>query len=221
MSVIAAILGRDLRLALRQGADAATGLVFFIIVATLFTLAIGPEPRILARVAGAVLMVAALLSATLSFDRLFQQDFEDGTLDQLLLAPPPLEWVVLIKCAGHWLTSGLPLVVVAPLLAVFMNLPPATFWVTMAAVLMATPALSLIGAVGAALAVGARRAGVLVAVLVLPLAVPVLIFAVSAIDAAALSAPTQPHLMLLGAVLAATAALAPWAAAAALRQAVT
>ena len=190
-------------------------------MATLFTLAIGPEPRILARVAGAVLMVAALLSATLSFDRLFQQDFEDGTLDQLLLAPPPLEWVVLIKCAGHWLTSGLPLVVVAPLLAVFMNLPPATFWVTMAAVLMATPALSLIGAVGAALAVGARRAGVLVAVLVLPLAVPVLIFAVSAIDAAALSAPTQPHLMLLGAVLAATAALAPWAAAAALRQAVT
>ena len=171
-----------------QGADAATGLVFFIIVATLFTLAIGPEPRILARVAGAVLMVAALLSATLSFDRLFQQDFEDGTLDQLLLAPPPLEWVVLIKCAGHWLTSGLPLVVVAPVLAVFLNLPPATLGDHGGGV-DGDPGLSLIGAVGAALAVGARRAGVGGGA-GLALGGTGSYLRGSAIDAAALSAPT-------------------------------
>jgi heme exporter protein B len=221
MRAFVAVLNRDLALSIRQGVDAATGLMFFVVVVALFPLAIGPEPQILARVAGAVLMVTALLAATLSFDRLFQQDFENGSLEQLILSPLPMEFLVLAKCLGHWLTTGLPMILLAPILGMMLNLPVAAFTIMVLALGLATVSLSMIGAIAAALTLGARRGGVLVALLVLPLAVPVLIFGVGAIDAAVLMTTSRPHLLLLGAVAAAAMALGPWATAAALRQAMT
>jgi heme exporter protein B len=221
MRAFVAVLNRDLALSIRQGVDAATGLMFFVVVVALFPLAIGPEPQILARVAGAVLMVTALLAATLSFDRLFQQDFENGSLEQLILSPLPMEFLVLAKCLGHWLTTGLPMILLAPILGMMLNLPVAAFAIMVLALGLATVSLSMIGAIAAALTLGARRGGVLVALLVLPLAVPVLIFGVGAIDAAVLMTTSRPHLLLLGAVAAAAMALGPWATAAALRQAMT
>jgi heme exporter protein B len=214
------ILARDLRLALRQGLDAVMAVTFFIIAVALFPLGVGPEPNILARIAAGVIWVAALLAAMLSLDRLFQHDFEDGSLEQLVLAPAPLELIVLAKVAAHWITTGLPLIVAAPLLAVLMNMGADGFLVLLATMLLGTPSLSLIGAIGAALTLGARRGGVLIALLVLPLYIPVLIFAVAAVDAALTGVSVRPHILLLGAILAAALPLAPWAAAAALRQAV-
>ena len=221
MRAFVAVMKRDLRLSVRQGADAATGLMFFIVVVALFPLAIGPDPAILGPISGGVLMVTALLAATLSFDRLFQQDFDDGTLEQLLLSPLPVEFLVLAKCLGHWLTTGLPMILLAPILGMMLNLPVAAFTIMVLALGLATVSLSMIGAIAAALTLGARRGGVLVALLVLPLAVPVLIFGVGAIDAAVLMTTSRPHLLLLGAVAAAAMALGPWATAAALRQAMT
>jgi heme exporter protein B len=213
------ILLRDLRLAFRQGMDAFMAVTFFIIAGALFPLGVGPEPGVLARIAGGIIWVTALLAVLLSLDRLFQQDFEDGSLDLLVLAPAPLEATVMAKAAAHWLTTGLPLIAASPILAILLNLPAAGYPVLIAAMALGTPSLSLIGAIGAALSLGARRGGVLMSLLVLPLYIPVLIFGVAAVDAATLGLSARPHLLFLGAILAAALPLAPWAAAAALRQA--
>jgi heme exporter protein B len=213
------MLLRDLQLAFRQGVDAFMAVTFFIIAGALFPLGVGPEPGVLARIAGGVIWVNALLAVLLSLDRLFQQDYEDGSLDLLVLSPAPLEVTVIAKTTAHWLTTGLPLIAASPLLAVLLNLPAAAFPVLLAAMAIGTPSLSLIGAVGAALSLGARRGGVLMSLLVLPLYIPILFFGVAAVDAAAMGLCARPHLLLLGAILAAALPLAPWAAAAALRQA--
>ena len=175
------IVMRDLRLALRQGLDAVMVLMFFVITVTLFPLGVGPEPNLLARMAPGVIWVAALLSTMLSLDRLFQHDYEDGSLEQMLLSPVPLEAVVLSKVAAHWLLTGLPLIVASPLLAVFMNMPAGGFGVLILSLLLGTPVASFIGAVGGALTLGARRGGVLISLLVLPFYIPLLIFGVSAV----------------------------------------
>jgi heme exporter protein B len=172
---------------------------------------------VLARIAPGVLWVAALLAAMLSLDRLFQADFEDGSMEQIVLCGLPLVLIVLAKIIAHWLTTGLPLLVAAPVLAVLLNLDVNAFGVLIAAMAIGTPVLSLIGAIGAALTVGLRRGGVLLSLLVLPLYIPVLIFGVGAVDAAALDLSVRPHLLLLGAILAGALPLCPWAAAGALK----
>jgi heme exporter protein B len=215
------ILLRDLRLALRQGSDVAVLVMFFVITVSLFPFAVGPEPVILARIAAGVIWVTALLATMLSLDRLFQSDFEDGSLDLLVMSSPPLEFIVLAKVAAHWLVAGLPLIVAAPFLAVALRLPADGFLILIAVMAIGTPTLSLIGAIGAALTLGARRGGVLVSLLVLPLFIPVLVFGVAAIDAGISGLAVRPHLLILGAMLIAALPLAPWAAATALRQALT
>ncbi|UCH74148.1 MAG: heme exporter protein CcmB [Rhodospirillales bacterium] len=211
------LVARDLRLALRQGSDAAMVIAFFVITVTLFPLGVGPEPNVLARIAAGVVWVTALLATMLSLDRLFQADYDDGSTDLLVLAPIPLELAVLAKVVAHWMLTGLPLIVTAPVLAALMNMPGPGYPVLIGSMLLATPTLSLIGSVGAALALGARRGGILISLLVLPLYIPVLIFAVGGVDAAISGLTPRPHLLLLGAILAAALPLAPWAAAAALR----
>lgn len=219
MSGFAALLTRDLRLAFRQGGDVANVVAFFALAVILFPFGVGPDPDLLARIAAGVLWVTALLAALLSLERLFDADFQDGSLEALALMPVPLEIQVLAKCVAHWLTTGLPLTIIAPLLALVLHFDAAGYPALIAALLLGTPVLSLIGAIGAALTLGARRAGVLLSLLVLPLYVPVLIFGVAASEAAALGLESRPHLLLLAALLAGSLALAPWAAAAALRQA--
>lgn len=211
------IVRRDLRIALRRGGGSVNVAIFFVLTITLFPLAIGPEPNTLARIAPGAIWVAALLAAMLSLDNLFRADHDDGSLDLLALAPLPLEMTVLAKCLAHWLTTGLLLVVVAPLLAVLLNMSANGFAALVAAMLLGTPALSLIGAIGAALTVSLRRGGVLISLLVLPLFVPVLIFGVGAVDAAVYGLAARPHLLVLGGMLLAALALCPWASAAALR----
>lgn len=219
MSPFLAVIARDLRLARRQGTDIAMTLAFFVVVVALFPLGLGPTPDLLARIAPAVLWVTALLAAMLSFDRLFQQDAEDGGLDQLALSGLPLSLLALAKAGAHWLTTGLPMLVLAPILGVSLNLAPGSYATLVATLALGTPVVSLFGVVGAALVVGARRAGVLVALIVLPLLIPVLIFAVSAVEAAGAGLPVRVHLLFLGAILAGAIPLAPLAAGAALRQA--
>lgn len=221
MNGFAAIIRRELKLAMRQGSDAAIALMFFVVVVALFPLGVGPEPGILERISGGVVWIGALLAAMLSLDRLFQADHEDGALDLLVMAPWPLEALVLAKCLAHWLVTGLPIMLISPLLGLLLHMNTEAYLTLLAAMALGTPVLSLIGAVGASLVLGARRAGVLVSLLVLPLTVPVLIFGVSAVEAAAIGQSAGPHLMLLGALLLAAIPLCPWAAAAALRQAVT
>jgi len=217
VTVFWALIRRDLLLALRQGSSSLMAVAFFVIAVTLFPLGVGPEPGVLSRIAAGVIWVAALLAALLSLDRLFQADFEDGTLDLLALSPLPLEFAVIAKCTAHWLSTAVPLIAVAPVLAVLLNLDEDGFLVLIATMLAGTPALSLIGAIGAALTVGLRRGGVLMPLLVLPLYIPVLIFAVSGVEAALTGLTWTPHLSLLAAVSLASLALAPWAAADALR----
>ena len=219
MSRFLHIVRRDLHLALRQGVDSMMVVAFFVLAVVLFPLGIGPEPNLLARIGAGVMWVAALLAAMLSLERLFQNDFDDGSLELLILAPLPLEAVVLAKVSAHWLTTGLPLMVTAPLLAVLLNLGADGFVVLVATLALGTPTLSLIGAVGAALVLGSRRGGVLLSLLMLPLYIPVLIFGVSAIDAAVGGFAMRAQLLILGALLLGALALCPWAAAAALRQA--
>lgn len=215
-----AIVGRDLRLTLGGGADAWTALMFFMVVITLFPLGVGPGPTLLARLAPGVIWVAALLAVLLTIDRLFARDFEDGTLDRLVLLPLPVEALVLAKVLAHWLVTGLPLILVAPVMALMLGLPAAGYPALFLGLAVGTPALSLIGAIGGALTLGARRGGALIALLVLPLFVPVLVFAVAAIDAAVGGLDPAPHLYLLGGVSVLALTLAPLATAAALRQAV-
>jgi heme exporter protein B len=217
MSRLILILRRDLRQALRQGTDSMTVVIFFVIAVALFPFGVGPELDILARIGGGVIWVAALLAAMLSLERLFQADFEDGSLELLSLEPVALETMVLAKVLGHWLTTGVPLVIASPFLAMMMNMHADGYAPLLLALALGTPTLSLIGAVGAALILGARRGGVLLSLLVLPLYIPVLIFGVAAVDAAISSFPTHSYLMILAAILLASLPLCPWAAAAALR----
>jgi heme exporter protein B len=214
------LVGRDLRLALRQGSDATIAVMFFVLCVVLFPFGVGPEPNILARIAPGVIWVAALLASLLSLERLFQTDYEDGSLELMSLTALPLEAVVLAKTLAHWLVTGLPLIAAAPLLAVLLNMDGAGFGVLVLTLAIGTPILSLIGAIGAALTLGARRGGVLLSLLILPLYIPVLIFGAGAIDAAINGLTPRPHLLLLASILAAALPLAPWAGAAALRQAV-
>ncbi len=211
------LVGRDLTLALRGGVGSLTAPLFFVLAVALFPLGIGPETGLLARVAPGVLWAAALLAALLSLERLFRDDREDGSLDQLMLGVLPLELVALAKAAAHWLTAGLPLVVAAPALAVLLNLDAGGFAALVASLLLGTPILSLLGALGAALTVGLRRGGALVALLVLPLYVPVLIVGAGAVEGAVTGLGARAHLLVLAGGLVGAAALVPWAAAAALR----
>jgi heme exporter protein B len=220
MSAFLTLVRRDLHLAFRQGFDSLMVVAFFVIAVVLFPFGVGPEANILARIAAGTIWVAALLASMLSLERLFQTDYEDGTLELLALAPVPLEVTVIAKVVAHWLTTGLPLIVTAPLLAVLMQLPTEGYGVLILALALGTPTLSLIGAVGAALILGSRRGGVLLSLLVLPLYIPVLIFGVSAVDAAIGDLSPRPHLLILAALFVGTLALTPWASAAALRQAV-
>ncbi len=213
------MVARDLRLALRQRADAGMVVLFFVLTAALFPFGVGPEANLLARIAPGIIWVTALLAVLLSLERLFLADYEDGALELLALSPLPLELAVLAKALAHWLTTGLPLVLAAPLLALLYNMDPAGLPVLILAMMLGTPSLSLIGATGAALALGARRGGVLIPLLVLPLNVPVLIFGVGAIDAALAGLSAKAHLLFLGALFLVALVTAPLAAAAALRQA--
>jgi heme exporter protein B len=217
MSPFLQTIRRDLILARRQGASAFLAVGFFVVAASLFPFAVGPDPEVLSSIGAGIIWVSALLATLLSLDRLFQADFEDGSLDLLVLAPQPLFLLVLAKTIAHWLTTALPLIIAAPLLAMFMALPSVGFLPLLLAMLIGTPALSLIGAVGAALTVGMRRGGVLLSLLVLPLYIPVLIFGVASISAALLGQDGSPALMLLGALSLFSLVLAPPAAAAALR----
>lgn len=217
MSVFWAIVGRDLRLGLGAQGAALTTLLFFVLAVSLFPLGVGPEPQLLARIAPGVIWVAALLAAQLSLDRLFQADHEDGTLDLLAQTPLPLSLVVAAKVLAHWLGTGLPLALMAPLLAILLQMDISALPMLLLALLLGTPSLSLIGAIGAALTLGARRGAVLVPLLTLPLLIPVLIFGVGAVEAAAFGLSPRPHLLLLGAFLAGSIVLAPLAGAAAVK----
>ncbi|HTP85100.1 MAG TPA: heme exporter protein CcmB [Alphaproteobacteria bacterium] len=219
MNALAAILRRDLRLAWRSPGDSATVVLFFVLTVVLFPFGVGPAAEILSRIATGVIWVMALLASLLSLDRLFREDSEDGSLDLLALSPAPLELLVLGKVLAHWLITGLPLIVASPLLALLMQLPAEAYPALLLALLLGTPTLSLIGAIGAGLTLGARRGGVLIALLVLPLYIPVLIFGVAAVDAAAGGLAVRPHLLLLGGLLALFLPVSPLATAAALRQA--
>jgi heme exporter protein B len=215
--VILAVVARDLRLTLRRRADLAAALFFFVIVVSLFPLGVGPEPERLREIAPGVLWVAALLATLLSLPRLFADDFRDGTLEQLALAPQPLGLIVFAKVLAHWLASGLPLSVLAPLLGLQFGLSGEALAVLTGTLFIGTPALSGIGAIGAALTLGVRGGGVLVSLLILPLYIPVLIFGAGAVEAATGGMGVEAHLSLLAALTLAGVFFAPWPAAAALR----
>jgi heme exporter protein B len=217
VTAVFGVLRRDLTVALRRISDVLTPLAFFAIVVSLFPLGVGPEPERLATLAPGVVWVAALLAVMLSLDRLFANDYADGTLEQLLLAPQPLSVLVLAKAAAHWLLTGLPLVALSPLLALQLQLPAAAMDTLIVSLLLGTPVLSLLGSVGAALTLGVRGGGVLVSLLVLPLYTPVLIFGASSVTAAVEGLSTEAHLSLLAAFLVLALSLVPWATAAALR----
>jgi heme exporter protein B len=217
---LAALFWREVKIARRTGGAASIGIVFFLVLATIFPFAVGPDLNLLARLGPAILWIAVLLSMLLGLDRLFQADHEDGSLDLMLTSATPLELIVLVKCAGHWLTTALPLVVVAPLFGLALAQDAAVLARLTLSLLVGTPALTLIGAVGAAVTVSLRRGGLLMAVLVLPLAIPVLIFGVSAAGIGATDPiPFAAPLAILGALSLAAIAGAPFAAAAALRYA--
>lgn len=215
-----AVLGRDLLLAWRGRADVLVTLAFFVVVVCLFPFGVGAEPNQLRAIAPGVLWVAALLSTLLSLHRLFAQDHADGTLEQLLLSPEPTVLWVVAKISAHWIATGLPLVVVAPGLALLFDVEQGALGVLILSLALGTPILALLGAVGAALTLGLRGGGMLLALLVLPLFVPVLIFGAGAVDAHLSGSGAQAHLLLLGGGLLAALALAPLACAAALRIAV-
>jgi heme exporter protein B len=217
LSVVRTLVRRDLLLAMRRRSDAATALLFFIIVASLFPLGVGAEPNQLRAIGPGVIWVAALLSTMLSLGRLFAADYADGTLEQLALGAAPLGVVVAAKALAHWLVSGLPLVLIAPLIALQYDLERPLYGVLALSLLLGTPVLSLIGAIGAALTLGLRGGGVLISLLVLPLYVPVLILGAGSVAMAAAGLAPSGQLLLLGALLVVSAAFAPWAVAVAVR----
>lgn len=212
-----AILRRDLLVVVRRKSEVLSALFFFVIVSSLFPLGIGPEPDLLRKIAPGVLWVGALLATMLGLQRMFAADHADGTLEQLAISPTPLVELVIGKIAAHWLVSGLPLVLMAPVLGLQFDLDAGALGVLMLAVLLGTPVLSLVGAIGAALTLGVRGGGVLLSLLVLPLYVPVLIFGAGAVESHIAGMGAGGHLSLLGALLALSVFFAPWAATVALR----
>ena len=218
MDTVMAIIRRDLSLVMRQGSDAFVVLIFIIVTVTLFPLGVSPDPLILQNLASGIVWVGALLAAMLSLDRLFQTDYDDGSLELLVLSPYPLEIVVLCKCFVHWLTTGLPIMVISPVLALMLNIKTGAFLYLITSMALGTPIISLLGAVGAALVLGSRRSGVLIALLIIPLTIPILLFGVGAIQAVAEGHSASTPLMFLGALLLFSIALCPWVIASSLRQ---
>jgi heme exporter protein B len=219
MGAFTGLFRRDLRLALRQSGDTGLVLGFFVLAVVLFPLGVGPELAILQRIGAGIVWVAALLAALLSLDRLFEADHRDGDLDLLALSELPLELAVLAKCAAHWVATGLPLALVSPFLALFVDLEPTPIVVLALSLLIGTPALSLIGSVVAALTLGARRQGVVLSILALPLYVPPLVFGAGAVEASAAGTGERANLLILAALTLGALAFCPWATAAALREA--
>ncbi len=211
------LLIRDLRLALRNRHELANPLIFFVLVVTLFPLAVTPTAAALRTMAPGVIWVSALLAVLLSLDRLFQQDYDDGSLDQLMLSPNPLVILVFAKVTAHWLLTGLPLVIIAPLLGLFLSLPMEAISVLVYSLLLGTPVLSMVGAIGVSLTVAVNRGGVLLSLIILPLYIPILIFGANAVDVATDGLPVTGQLLFLGAVLALAVSLAPLATSVALR----
>ena len=216
-AILRAVIHRDLLLAWRRRSDVATTVLFFVIVASLFPLGVGAEPNLLRAIAPGVIWVAALLACMLSLTRMFESDYADGALDPMLISAAPLGAIVTARVFAHWVVSGLPLVVLSPVLAIQFDLDPSLLGVLALSLLLGTPVLSLVGAIGAALTLGLRGGGVLLALLVLPLYVPVLIIGAGALDAAASGLGALPHFLLLAAMLVLAGAFAPWAVSAALR----
>ncbi|MEN8204964.1 MAG: heme exporter protein CcmB [Pseudomonadota bacterium] len=211
------LLKRDLTLAIRHRAEMINPLLFFVLVTSLFPLGIGADPKLLQAVGPGVIWVAALLAALLSLEGIFRSDFEDGTLEQFLLSSHPVSVLVLAKVLAHWLITGLPLLVISPLLGVLLGLPGDAIMILLVTLALGTPVLSLIGAVGVALTVGLRKGGMILSLLVLPLYIPLLIFAANAVDTAAAGLPVTAHLSLISALLVLSLSLSPLATAAALR----
>jgi len=212
-----AILKRDLALAYRQRAELMQPMLFFVLVISLFPLGVGPEPKTLQLIGPGVIWVAAILSSLLGLERLFRDDFQDGSLEQLMLSSTSLPAAALVKVAAHWLTSILPLIILSPLLALFLHLSEPMYWALLKTLLLGTPLLSLIGAIAVGLTVGLNRGGVLLALLLLPVFIPLLIFATSAVEAASMQLPYSAQLAIIGAMFLLSLALAPFAIAYALR----
>ncbi|MBY0576995.1 MAG: heme exporter protein CcmB [Gallionellaceae bacterium] len=217
LGLLALVIRRDLVLAMRRRADILTTLIFFVMVVSLFPLGVGPEMEMLRRMAAGVLWVAALLSSMLSLGRLFSADYQDGTLEQMMLAPQSLSMLVLGKMTAHWMVSGLPLVLMAPVLGLQFDMPAQALGILIVGLLLGTPVLSMIGAIGAALTLGLRGGGVLLSLLVLPLCIPVLIFGTGAVEAITAGLSVASHLSLLGALLVLALVFTPWVTAQALR----
>ena len=220
MTTFGAVLRRDLALATRRGGDAALTLVFFVVAVAVFPFGVGPDPDLLARIAAGIVWVTALLASMTSLERLYRSDLEDGSLEIMALSVMPFELHVAAKCLAHWLTSGLPVVVLSPVMAMLLNLDAAAWWVLAVSLAIGTPVLCLVGSIGAALVLGARRSGALVGLIVLPLQVPVMIFGIGAVEAALRGGPVWPPLLIETALLVAAAPLALWASAVALRMAI-
>ena len=219
MTALSALLARDMRLAVRVGGGALMGVLFFLLVVTMVPFGVGPDLKLLARIGPAILWISALLATLLGLDRLLAADHDDGSLDLILMSQAPLELAVAVKALAHWLTTGLPLVIATPLLGIFLNIDVAAIGVVALTLLVGTPALTFIGLIGAAIAVTLRRGGLLLAVLVLPLTVPVLIFGVAAANAAVVGpVPFGTPFTILCALTLASLMVGPFAAAAALRQ---
>ena len=220
MTAFWAVVRRDLLLALRRKTEVLTAVFFFVVVAALFPLGIGPEPNTLRLIAPGVLWVGALLSSMLALQRLFEADHQDGSLEQMVLSPAPLPLLMAAKLLAHWLLSGVPLVLLAPVLALQFDLPVEALWTLLLTLLLGTPVLSLVGGIGAALTLGVRGGGVLLSLLVLPLFVPVLVFGAGAVEAQASGLGAQAHVSILMALLLPAAFFSPWACAVAVRIAV-
>ncbi|GAC33458.1 heme exporter protein CcmB [Paraglaciecola polaris] len=214
---LTAILRRDLALAYRQRSELMQPMMFFILVISLFPLGIGPNPEILQKVGPGVIWVAAILSSLLGMERLFKDDYNDGSLEQVMLSSTPLPMVVLVKVFAHWLTSIVPLLLLSPLLALFLNLTQEMYWALLLTLLLGTPLLSLVGAIAVGLTLSLNRGGVLLALLLLPVFIPLLIFATAAVEAASLQLPYNAQLAIIGAMLLISLAMAPFAIAYALR----
>ncbi|MCX7196005.1 MAG: heme exporter protein CcmB [Proteobacteria bacterium] len=217
IGLLSLVIRRDLVLAMRRRADVLTTLIFLVILVSLFPLGVGPEMDMLRKMAPGVVWVAALLASMLSLGRMFSADYLDGTLEQMMLVPQSLSVLVLAKILAHWMVSGLPLVIMAPVLGLQFDMPTQALWVLIAALLLGTPILSMIGAVGAALTLGLRGGGALVSLLVLPLCIPVLIFGAGAVEAVVSGTSVGSHLSLLGALLLIALVFTPWVTALALR----
>lgn len=217
LDLLVLVVRRDLVLAMRRRADVLTTLVFFVMVVSLFPLGVGPELAMLRKMAPGVLWVAALLASMLSLGRLFSADYLDGTLEQMMLAPQSLSVLVLGKMTAHWMVSGLPLVLMAPVLGLQFDMTVQALGVLIVGLLLGTPILSMIGAIGAALTLGLRGGGVLLSLLVLPLCIPVLIFGTGAVEAISSGMSVASHMSLLGALLVMSMVFTPWVTAQALR----